>query len=456
MMNKPINILTTTFSADFARYFNYLEENFEKIVANVTCYNISIYPSAHFQWKKYQKHSILLPSYVLNDKKNLQKIPNNYKGINLDEIISFSYKTQMMFNRNNSKELKQQAIRYIDYFEDLFENNKFDLYISSGDSRMLIQIADYFAKKNGVKIFYFEQGPFGTTILDEKGVNCNISFIDRKALNENIDKFKLTDYIKQYYTNKPKNYWKSYKKTFTEKVISLLSFMWMYPPKTLYNYFPIDTQLGNSFWENIKPILLNKIYSKSKVNKVDTKLPHKYIAFIMQMPTDAQLIENSPLYNSFDEMLTHIYASIPKGYNLLVREHPNYRGKYSQDLYDFIKSHDNIYLDNDTSLIKTIQNAQLLILNNSTVGIEALSYYKTVLTLGNAYYNRKGITYNLQKKEDLKDLILYALDNPIKKEDLDIFLYNFIFTYLYIGHFQDKDLQSGGIIASHMLSRVSN
>jgi capsular polysaccharide export protein len=450
MVNKSIKILTTTFYADFARYFNYIEECFEKVVNDVSFFNISIYPSSHYQWKKYQRHSVLLPSYVLNRKKNLQKIPNNYKGINLDEIISFSYKTQMMFKRNNSKELKQQAIRYIDYFEDLFENNKFDLYISSGDSRMLIQIADYFAKKNGVKTFYFEQGPFGTTILDDKGVNCNISFMDRKVLSKKIDKDKLVNYITKYYANKPKNYWKNYKKTYSRRLFNLLTFIWMYPPKILCNYFPIDTQMGDFFWKNLKP----KLFNKPKKNDLHTNLPNKYIAFIMQMPTDAQLIENSPLYNSFDEMLQDIYKALPDGYNLLVREHPNYSGKYSNDLYSFISSHNNIYLNNDSSLTETIKNAELLILNNSTVGIEALAYYKTVLTLGNAYYNREGVTYSLKNRKDLKNLIYFALNNPVKEQDIDIFLYNFIFDYLYIGHFQDENLQSGDIIVQNLLKSI--
>lgn len=450
-----MKILTTTFYSDFARYFNYIEENIESINPNVEFFNISIYPSAHYEWKSYNRHSILLPSHVASNKNSNENIPDIYKGINLDSIISFSYKTQIMFNRDNTYKLKKQAINYIDYFEKLFKNNKFNLYISSGDSRMLIQIADFFAKKHNVKTFYFEQGPFGTTILDEKGVNCNISFIDRKILDNNISKIKLNEYIKNYYNNKPKNYWRNNKKTLIRKFVNLLTFIWMYPPKILYNYFPIDTQMGSSFYENKKQQIINRFFGRFKKSDFNLELPKKYITFILQMPTDAQLIENSPLYKTFDEMLIDIYNSIPNGYNLLIREHPNYLGKYSKELYNFINEHDNIHLINNISLVETIKNTELLILNNSTVGIEALSYHKTVLTLGNAYYNRENVTYNLNSKEELKDLISYALSNPIKSENIDIFLYNFIFDYLYIGHFQDEKLQSGNIIAKKLLESIN-
>jgi capsular polysaccharide export protein len=453
-----MKVLTTTFYSDFTRYFNYLEDCFEKNIKNIEFYNISIYPSAHYQWKKYNKHSILLPSFVLKNHKRNHKfnnLPKVYKEINLDEIISFSYKTQIMFGRDEKTRLKQQAIRYIDFFEKLFKENKFDLYISSGDSRMLIQITDYFAKINNVKTFYFEQGPFGTTIIDEKGVNCNISFIDKIELDKNIDSHKTNLYIQNYYKNKPLNYWKNPPKSLYEKYISLLTFFWMYPPKLLYGFFPIDTQMGSSFWNNKKQQIINRFSQKFNKNKVTIKrLPEKYIVFVMQMPTDAQLIENSPMYDSFYEMIQDIYNSIPRDYKLLVREHPNYLGKYQKKIYEFISQHENIILDNHTSLSETIINSSLIVLNNSTVGIEALSYYKTVITLGNAYYNREGVVYNLNKKEELKNLITQALKNPIKKENIDIFLYNFLFDYLYIGHFQDQELQSGDKIINDILKSV--
>ncbi|MBT5491028.1 hypothetical protein HOK00_01600 [bacterium] len=445
-----MKILTTTFYADFVRYFNYLEDELEKLVQDIEFYNISLYPTAHYQWKQYNRHSILLPNAVLNYKNKISIIPDEYKGINLSKIINFSYKTQIMFNKDNTNELKIQAIRYIDFFEELF-NDKFDLYISSGDSRMLIQIADIFAKRNNVKTYYFEQGPFGTTILDEKGVNYNISFRDRKNLNENIVKEKVQIFIDNYYTNKPRNYWASRKKTFTRRVVNLHNTLWMYPPTLLSNFFPVDTQVGISFWNHIKKVFSNRL-DKSNL---DSSLPKKYIAFIMQMPTDAQLIENSPLYANFDSMISDIYQSLPNGYSLVVREHPGFKGKYSSFLYEFINKNENIYLKNSASLLDTIKNAQLLILNNSTVGIEALFYHKTVITLGNAYYNKEGVIYSLKSRSELKGLVQYALNNPIKEDIIDVFLYNFIFDYLYMGHFRDENLQSGDLIAKELLESIS-
>jgi len=451
-----MKILTTTFYADFARYFNYLEEEFERRIQDIEFYNISIYPTAHYQWKCYKRHSILLPSILLKNKYKFSLIPYEYKGVNLEKVINFSYKTQVMFGKDNTTELKKQAMRYIDFFDELFKKNKFNLYISSGDSRMLIQIADIFAKRNSVKTYYFEQGPFGTTILDEKGVNYNISFRDRALLKTNIDKERIQTFIHEYYINKPKNYWTNQKKTFFRRLVNLKNTLWMYPPSLASSFFPIDTQIGIPLWNHLKKDFTNRLNKNNMYeNSLDSYLPEKYITFIMQMPTDAQLIENSPLYEDFDSMITDIYKSLPSGYSLVVREHPGFKGRYSNFLYKFISKNKDIYLRNNISLLETIKNTELLILNNSTVGVEALFYHKTIITLGNAYYNMKDVTYNLKSRKKLKKLVKYALSNPIKEESIDIFLYNFIFNYLYMGHFRDENLQSADVIVQDMLESIS-
>lgn len=449
-----MKILTTTFYADFARYFNYLEECFEAVIEDIDFYNISIYPTAHYQWKIYKRHTILLPRHIAKRKIDIRELPKEYKGVNLEEVIAFSDKTLSMFGRSNKRELVLQSIKYIDYFDILFTEEKFDLYISSGDSRMLIQIAKHFALQNNVLVYYFEQGPFGTTILDKKGVNCNISFMDRTELNTEIDIEKVQNYISGYYKNKPTNYWRNKKKDINRRIVNFQTFLWMYPIKIFSRKFPIDTQMGGYMWENLKDKIHSKL-SLKQTNNLNIQLPDKYIVFIMQVPTDAQMIENSPLYNSFYEMVCDIYNAIPKGFNLVVREHPFYLGKYESKLYDFIDKNKHIYLINNASLVETIKKSQLLILNNSTVGIEALSYYKTVVTLGEAYYNRDRITYKLKNKQELNKLMQYALDNPIKDKNINIFLYNILFEYLYIGHFQDKDLQNGDLIVHNMLQSIT-
>lgn len=451
-----MKILTTTYFKDFARYFNYLENEICKIEKNIEIYNISIYPCAHHYWTKHNKHSILLPSYVSEIKVN--KISNisgmkTYKGIDLEKIINFNYTSQKMYGLNKKRKLKIQAVKYIEFFDNLFRSNKFDLFISSGDSRMLVEISVALAKKYNVKIYYFEQGPFGTTMIDEKGVNCNISFIDREELNFNIDESKLKNYIDNYKNNKKEKYWKYEEKSLLDKYYDFKTFYWMYPCKLIDKFVPIDTQIGSPFFNSIYPILKNKLISK----KVETKkefFPENAITFIMQVPVDAQLIDNSPLYSDFFTMLKDIHSSIPKGYNLVIREHPNYLNKYDKRIYQYIASNENIYLLNNISLDETLNKSTLIVLNNSTVGIEALTYYKTVITLGNSYYNRKNVTYNLVSRDDLSVLLEKGISDPISKKSINTFLYNFIFDYLIQGHFQDKELKNADIVISKLLDNT--
>lgn len=439
-----MKILTTTYFKDFARYFNYLEDQFNYFEKDLDCYNVSIYPCSYHYWKKHNKHSILLPKYVSKIIiKNIDDIldQNVYKKIDLEKIINFNYQSQLMYEYDKKKELKTQAIKYIEFFDNLFKTTKFDLFISSGDSRMLVEISVLLAKRYGVKVYYFEQGPFGTTMIDKKGVNCNISFMDRKELSSIIDESKLKKYIDNYKNHKKEKYWKYEKRDIIDKYYDLKTFYWMYPCKYLNSFVPIDTQMGSSFFSNIIPIFKNKFFQNKK-NRTKEVFPDNTVTFIMQVPIDAQLIDNSPLYSDFLSMLKDIYKALPKGYGLVIREHPNYLNKYDERIYEYINSKDNIYLLNNVSLDETLKKSKLIILNNSTVGIEALTYYKTVLTLGDAYYNRKNVTYNLKSKSDLGILMQNALENPIDKNEINKFLYNFIFDYLIQGHFQDHEINN--------------
>lgn len=448
-----MKILTTTYFKDFARYFSYLENSLIRENNSIEFFNISIYPCADYYWLKNNKHSILLPKIVSGMViDNIDEVlkENIYKNINLDKIINFNYKSQMMYGFDNKYKLKIQAIKYIEYFDNLFSSTSFDLFISSGDSRMLIEISVLIAKRYGVKVFYFEQGPFGTTMMDEKGVNCNISFMDRKDLSVEIDKNRLSGFINDYKNNKKEKYWKYEKKTLLDKFYDLKTFYWMYPYR-IFNYsIPIDVQIGSTLLENLIPILKRKL-KKNKKTLISEKMPNNAITFIMQVPVDAQLIDNSPLYKDFYTMLVDIHKSLPKEHNLVIREHPNYLGKYDKKIYKYISNYDNIQILNNVSLNDTLENSKLIILNNSTVGIEALTYHKTILTLGKAYYNRKNVTYNLDSRKNLSELIQHALLHPIDKKDINIFLYHFIFNYLVFGHFQDNKLNNSNILISKIL-----
>jgi capsular polysaccharide export protein len=452
-----MKILMTTYYYDFARYFLYLQNQFEIYLNhNIEFKHICFYPSAYFYFKDNDVDADL--AYKLIDNIKIDDInellkKNKYKGLNLDEVIQFNYNSQKMFGLEKKQELKITAIKYIKYFEKLFREENFDIFISSGDTRMVTEIAIYFAKKNNVDTWYFEQGPFDTTMIDNKGVNCNISFNNTKELDSDINTTLLKKFIKNYKSGKRKKFQESRELNIPYKY--KLDLIYLYTPFFLRNLVPINLQTGESFFSKIIYSKIKKTTKKIKnkiINKKKTTYPNNIISLILQVPVDAQMIVHSPNYDSFYTMLVDVYNNIPSNYNLVVREHPGNKGNYDRRIYNFIKNHERVYLINEGGLDTLLKKSELIILNNSTVGIEALTYYKTVITLGKAYYNRENVVYNLKKKENLNLLIKKALEKGTNEESINKFLYNFIFNYLYYGHFQDYKLINGQKIVKDIIN----
>jgi len=449
-----MKILMTTYYYDFARYFLYLQDQFKAhIDTDLKFEHICFYPSAYLYLNDHNIDAKLAYKFIdkieIDNIKELTK-KDKYKGISLDEIIKFNYKSQKMFDLDNKKELKILAIKYIEYFASFFREEKFDIFISSGDTRMATEIAIHFAKKNDVKIWYFEQGPFNTTMIDEQGVNCNISFTDQEDLDSNINLTDLNSFVENYKKNRREKIYDN--NDFSIPLKYRLDLLYLYTPFFLRRFIPTDLQTGESFFRKLIFPKIKKIVNKFVKKRNNVSYPDNAILFILQVPVDAQMIEHSPNYDNFYDMLIAIYNNIPPGYNLVVREHPGNKGNYDKKLYEFINNNENVFLINEGGLQNIIKRSKLIILNNSTVGIEALTYYKPVLTLGKAYYNRENVVYNLKEKRNLASLINKALTEEVNIDKINIFLYNFIFDYLYYGHFQDINLINGDKIVKDIIS----
>ena len=97
-------------------------------------------------------------------------------------------------------------------------------------------------------------------------------------------------------------------------------------------------------------------------------------------------------------MLKSVLSATPSNMNLVIREHPLYKGMYEDRIYDILKNDDRCIIDNEKSLEELIIHSNLCILNNSTVGIEALLLKKKVFTLGNSYYSNRNSGYLISQE----------------------------------------------------------
>lgn len=353
---------------------------------------------------------------------------DNYKEINFNTCIEFH---THLDSKISLTLLKLQALAYIDLFNQIFDRENPSHLLTIGDSRLSIEVAIAIANQRGIKIYYLEQGPFKTTFFDNEGVNANHSV--RKNLDNILsDKTKITphralDQSRVKYTRSP------IYRGIDIILMELFQKNKCYPPDLKFNDL-------NSF-------------KKHKQNSINTKNIDYTNSFllVLQVPIDVNMIYHSPIFKTHFELVKQVYLNLPQGINLIVREHPLYINKYSKTLYDFIKNN-SIQIDNDTALNSALEKAKAIIVNNSTVGIEAIYRYKTVVVLGNAFYDSKKIILKLDNLNEIKKILEKAVHHKPNKEIVDRFINYMNSNVLLPGSIVDRNLLSAKIIAQKIMN----
>ncbi len=443
-------ILAIGYYDDYARFFLYIEKELKLAKTNLSFCYINIYLSG-FLYTLFNKFRITtLISYKagfnvwLYKKKYLKCIEKiDYKGVDLNEITKFDTKLNN-YDDNKINSLKLQACAYIDIVIDIFESYKPDLLLLSDDSRLVIEIMNHFAKFYEVKVLYFEQGPFGTTIFDNKGVNANASIrdvkLDASELNFSEKSVKIINFLER---TKSKNYRRI---PFYRGMDYIAQFILS---KT--SFFPIDLKNG-------KIKVVNKdLYSLVLDKKINLKILDENdklnILLVLQVPFDVNLVYHSPLFENHYEIVKNVHEAMPSNCNLIIREHPLYKSRYEKELYEMIKNEPNVYIDVESKLNEMILKSSMVVVNNSTVGIESIAKFKNTIVLGNSYYDKEEICFKLKRKEDLKLTILEAFSSQLNKNIIIDYLHKLCFDFLIVGHYRDSDLKN---LSKNIVSKIIN
>lgn len=434
-----MKILAVGYYDDFARFFLSIKKELKKNNTSVKFKYLSLYLSGYLYFLgRFEKVSFfslkVRINSIINRKKYYTIISEDdiYKNIDLTKVIQY----HALLNDIDENLLKLQAISYIDVIEKELMNYKPDILILSGDSRMSIEIFNFKAKELGVKTYYFEQGPFGTTIFDEKGVNANAS-IRTKSINNNQESLEKKETRVEKFFQREKS-----SKYFRNPIYRGSDYIFQFIFKDV-GLLPVDIKMEK---ENR---LAKKDYDKVR----DLVLKNKTtFLLILQVPYDVNMVYHSPFYNNHFDIVKDVYNELPYNSQLLVREHPLYKGKYEKELYEFMLSN-HIALDKK-DLYKSIDTANVVIVNNSTVGIEAISRFKPVVVLGNSYYDNDNICIKLKEKQALPNLLISAINFKVNKVSILNFLDNFLNHYLIDGHFKDNKLLAPKTIAKRILNDI--
>lgn len=425
-----MNIIAIGYFDDFARFFLKIKKELKvrNAITKINFNYFSLYLSGFlFFILRFKKVNFISCKvwfnkiFKIKKYRRILKNQNIYKGVNINDVINY----HVILDSSNEEKYKLEALSYIDVIENYFKRGV-DLLLLSGDTRMSIEIFDFFGKKYNVKTYYFEQGPFGTTIWDNKGVNANASIRGLKLEKNNNDtckediEGKVRGFMKRERSVK-------YNRNLLYRVLDIC-YQKVFRKVGL---FPLDTSIDINIDRN------STSYDNLSVGIQNEK---KHFLLVLQVPIDVNMTNHSPFFKNHFSIVKSIFDNLPVGYDLIVREHPLFKNKYESELYDFMFTN-NIPLDKG-DLYKSIKKADVVIVNNSTVGIEAISLFKRVVCLGNSYYDSSDLCIKLNDLGSIRETLNTSVSYVVKKQNVLWFLNYFLFHFLIDGHYRDKHIKS--------------
>lgn len=399
-----MKLLTFGFYDDFSRFFLNLGSRFSEHRHESNNLSGALYSLVHgksFSW-------IWLKSLKFRG-----------KAVSLTEKeINFC----LEYNKKDKEYDHEAAVRllkqYYLYWENVISEFRPDAIVSSGDSRIHSRILKLLSEKNQILIWYFEQGPFGTTVLSPKGVNANLIVDEVLDVSENLD-LELSN-IQSFMKRKRSA-------PFKRKLIYRLF-------DNIVNLFPFRFFLPFDLREKgfLQKILSNKKI-KTNLKSFSTEVKNNYrrvVLLALQVPEDANMILHSPSFSNHWDIVKEVHSYLGKEDALIVREHPLFRQRYEENIYSLIKQEKNVYISRYEPLSEVLNHVTHIVVNNSMMGVEVLLTDIPVIALGDSYY-RKYI-----ENKNMKDF----LQNPLIDKKVRLrFLKNFLFSTLYEGHFRDED-----------------
>lgn len=199
----------------------------------------------------------------------------------------------------------------------------------------------------------------------------------------------------------------------------LRNFRWL--RKLLYDHFTTNDRLDYSYigpWNYLRDGIKRKLRNlRSMSDMYDTFDPtENYAFFPLQVEPELTLLVLAPFNSNQLGVIKNIARSLPVGYTLYVKEHPQMVMYRPRSYYRQLKKIPNVKLIHPAITgFEAMRDAKLVTTITGTAGWEAVLMKKPVITFGDIFYNQFSFVKYCRAFEDLPRLV---------KEQLERFAYN--------------------------------
>lgn len=191
----------------------------------------------------------------------------------------------------------------------------------------------------------------------------------------------------------------------------------------------------------------------------DLRLPksldreEKFFFFPLHLPRESQLTIKAPQCLKQEAIVDIVVRSLPFGYKLYVKEHPNHIGEVPYGAIRRIsKMKDVVLLHPRAHSHQLIQQSSGVIVINSTVGFESILYQKPAVVLGRPFYSRLGMTIDVEDWFHLPEALREALRLKEIHYDEVVSFISAVLKAGYKGQYGDTSEQNIEVVVDSVLT----
>ncbi|MFM0396084.1 capsular polysaccharide export protein, LipB/KpsS family [Paraburkholderia phytofirmans] len=416
-------VVTLVYYHPMARFFCAIEDAWKQLDPDVEFLHLAVFPSA---WAYFRLHG--RATRALSWKAFLTRARDRSTDPDVISALIRFHSSDPGMTDPQRDALDRQARAMLEVSRSVIEQFDPDVAILSGDTRLPAEVLMRTLADSRATTWFFEQGPYRTTLLDREGVNANCSF--RTALAD----LPATGPELVVPNQRPR--WNNRLYSIVDKFIVAQS--------RLTGLLPPD----------LRPYRLEKCPSsryKALVRQSDAVSDRrKTLLLAMQVPEDANNIYHNPLQLSDAGLIEFVMSGIPPDWKVVVREHPLYRRKYSAAFYALVERLERIELSG-RSLSDDIARTCITVTVNSLTGLDAFAAGHRVIVLGESFYDHLNGILPARTPAELGHLVEHPTDRS--KPAPNMLLGSLVDRYFFPGHFTDVDLgYTRGIAARVMES----
>lgn len=283
------------------------------------------------------------------------------------------------------------ARRYWNGIEEFFSNNNFDYLFTIPVDCYSLDIICRLAEKKGIHIISLIGSAFGGNAkLTVRGEYTKVrEFITDEEVDQYVSQMTQVNYLS---ASEIKNVKKNHKSIYMFYVRRML---------IEYGYYPIMKLIDHDPWNyhyniyEVKGIPLKNRFNKTfedKFKRLDniTFNPKTTVYYPLHLIPEATTdywclnVKEAADYNHF---VLNIVKNADPGITFIIKEHPAMYGRRLLSFYDELNALANVILlhpmDRSNALLLKVDN---VVVDNGTVGIEALLRKKRLLCLSDNYY----------------------------------------------------------------------